>query len=41
MTAALIGASRPSQVDDAVNALNAEPLSAEEAARIDEILAGR
>jgi L-glyceraldehyde 3-phosphate reductase len=41
MTSALIGASRPSQVDDAVNALGAGPLTAEEISRINEILAGR
>jgi L-glyceraldehyde 3-phosphate reductase len=39
VTSALIGASRVSQIEDAVNAIQAPPLSAEELARIDSILA--
>ena len=40
VTSALIGASRPAQIEDAVGALNNVDLSAEELANIDEILAG-
>jgi len=38
VTSALIGASRTGQIEDAVNALKAPPLSAEELSRIDAIL---
>jgi L-glyceraldehyde 3-phosphate reductase len=37
-TSALIGASRPEQLDENVRALDAAPLSADELRRIDEIL---
>lgn len=40
VTSALIGASKVSQIEDAVGALNAPELSAEELARIEEILRG-
>lgn len=40
ITSALIGASRVSQVEENVRALDAEPISAEHLARIDQILAG-
>jgi L-glyceraldehyde 3-phosphate reductase len=39
VTSALIGASRPSQIDDAVGALHAPALSADELAEIEHILA--
>jgi L-glyceraldehyde 3-phosphate reductase len=40
VTSALIGASRPNQIEDAVGALDTLAFSAEELAAIDEILAG-
>jgi L-glyceraldehyde 3-phosphate reductase len=40
VTSALIGASHPAQIDEAVAALTAAPLSGEERAHIDAILAG-
>jgi L-glyceraldehyde 3-phosphate reductase len=40
VTSALIGASRPAQIDAAVGALDGVEFSAEELAAIDEILAG-
>lgn len=40
VTSALIGASRPVQIEDAVGALSAPPLSADELAQIEQILAG-
>ncbi len=40
VTSALIGASRPAQIDDAVGALAAAPLSADELSQIEAILAG-
>jgi L-glyceraldehyde 3-phosphate reductase len=39
MTSALIGASRPSQIDDCVGALNNLEFSADELGRIEAILA--
>jgi L-glyceraldehyde 3-phosphate reductase len=39
VTSALIGASRISQIEDAVNALQATPFTDEELKRIDNILA--
>jgi len=40
VTSVLIGASRPSQLDDCVGAVHAPPFSGEELARLDAILAG-
>lgn len=41
VTSALIGASRISQIDDAVEAISGEPFSTDELKRIDSILAGK
>ncbi len=41
VTSAVIGASRVSQVDDAVNAISSQPFSADELKKIDNILAGK